>query len=205
MAILLPSVPWNRAYPQIMDEGISVSRSGGRAVSYVEFEDPYWQVQVISQPLKQADRKLLEAFISKCKRGMVTVHFVPTDVCIPRFYWGNKNAPALADTGVITAITNRTVISFNSVTTGLTLKDGDLIGLTVGDYNYIVRVCADAVAVAGAINNLPVDPPLPSYITVGAVVTFKDPKINMRYVPGSFSMPDENFPVARFVLTEVPK
>lgn len=204
MAEVMPNIRWGFFYPELIDS-VSVSRTGNRAISFVEYADPFWQVQPQTQRLSATERNLLEAFIGRCKRGMVTIHYTPKHQCILRAYWGDPNNAALTNTGVVTAIANGNQISFNSVATALQIKQGDLIGLTVGDYNLIVRALADQTAVAGVITALPVEPPIPTYITVGAVVKFKDPVMNMRLLPNSYEAPDENKPVARFTLVEVPK
>lgn len=204
VALPVLSKPWDRAYPQLVDN-VSVSRQGDRGISFVESDDPYWVITMRTMPLSNADRHILEAFVSDTKRGMNTVLFVPPIDCIPRAYWGDSNNVALNNPGSLVSITSGNILNFNSVDTGLQLMKGDLIGLTTGDYKLIVRCLQDATAVANAITSLKVDPPIPSYITVGAVVTFKNPVMNTRLLPNSFSMPDENWPVATFQLQEVPR
>ena len=206
MAVTFPAnfKKWVRSYPYIVNS-VSVSRAGNRAISFVEVNDDFWQVDMQTLPLLQAEKQVVEAFIDTCKKGLVTVHYKPTHVCIPRAYWGNSAAAILTNEGVVTAITNGEVISFNSVTTGLQILKGDLLGLTVGDYNYIVRADADQTAVAGAITDLPVQPPIPPYITTGAAVKFKDPVMNMRLLPNSYKPPNGDRPSLSFTLVEVPK
>lgn len=204
MAESLPSVRWAWNYPQLVDS-VSVSRTGNRAISFVEYADPFWQVTMTTQKTTATERNLLEAFIGRAKRGMVTVLYTPTHQCIPREYWGDANNPALANDGVLTAIVDGNKLSFNSVDASLKLREGDLIGLTSGDYKLIVRVLQNQDAVAGAFTSLMVEPPIPSYITTGAAVTFKNPQMNMRVLPSSFQVPDEHRPVGSFVMVEVPK
>lgn len=95
-------------------------------------------------------------------------------------------------------------LTVNSVTNGMKLMAGDLIGLSQGDYNTIVRVVEDATAAAGAIA-IKAEPFLPSYITAGATVVFKNPVMNMRLVPDTYDCPDDFRPTATFTLTEVPR
>ena len=206
MAVSIPSSfkKWELSYPFIVNS-VSVSRAGNRAISFVETNDDFWQVDMLTKPLLQAEKQLLEGFIDSCQKGLVTVHFKPTHTCLLREYWGNATNPAVLNEGNLTAITNGQLISFNSVTTGLKISAGDLIGLSIGDYNYIVRASADQTAVAGAITNLPVQPPIPKYITTGAAVKFKDPVMNMRLLPNSYKPPNGSRPTLAFTLVEVPK
>lgn len=202
--VLPPTIKWDRAYPQLIDN-VSVSRQGDRGISFVESDDPYWLITMRTMPLSNADRHIMEAFVSETKRGMNTVLFIPPIDCIPRAYWGDSANPVLTNTGNLVSITNGDTLNINSVTTGLKLMKGDLISLTTGDYKLIVRCRQDVTAAASAIASLAVDPPIPSYIAAGAVVTFKYPVMNTRLLPNTFSMPDENWPVATFQLQEVPK
>lgn len=188
-------------YPKLM-RSTSMSRWGKRAISFMETGDPFWQVSMRVLALSNADRQKLEAFISRCRDGMVTVLYTPKHVCLPQSYWGNPDAPAILDTGVLASFSGNQ-LTVNSVTNGLKLTAGDLIGLSQGDYNTIVRVVEDAAAASGAIT-IKVEPFLPSYITVGATVIFKNPVMNMRLVPDSYDCPDDFRPTATFTLIEVP-
>lgn len=180
-----------------------MSRWGKRAISFMETGDPFWQVSMRVLALSHADRQKLEAFISRCRDGMVTVLYTPKHVCLPQSYWGSPDAPAILDTGVLASISGNQ-LTVNSVTNGLKLTAGDLIGLSQGDYNIIVRVVEDAIASSGAIS-IKIEPFLPSYITAGATVVFKNPVMNMRLVPDSYDCPDDFRPTATFTLIEVPK
>lgn len=202
-AIALPDVGYQPAYPQII-QSISAARSGKRAMSFVEYADPFWQITLRTVPLKAADRLVIEAFGDACRGGLQTVLYTPKHMCIPRAYWGDAANVALANEGGLVSITDGRRLSIASVTNGLTLAPGDLISLTTGDYHALGRVSVGGVASSGAIT-VSVEPPVPTYIEPGAVVKFKQPVLNMRLAPGSFSMPDEHFPVASFTLVEVPK
>ncbi len=203
MAETLPvGLRYGPTYPKIV-RSTSMSRYGKRAISFVETSDPYWQVTMRVLALSNADRQRLEAFISRCRDGMVTVLYTPKHVCLPQAYWGNPTAPAILDNGVLAAISGNQ-LTINSVTTGLKLTDGDLIGLTQGDYNLIVRVVQGATAASGSIT-IKVEPFVPSYITTGATVVFKNPVMNMRLVPDSYECPDDFRPTATFQLIEVPR
>ncbi len=182
---------------------VSMSRYGQRAVSFIENGDPYWQWTCRVTALFPAQRQKLEAFIDRCRGGQVTVHYTPKHVCIPQAYWGDPNNPAIIGNPTLTAINGNT-ITLGTVVVGLKLKAGDLIGLSNGDYNLIVRVAADATAVTTNLQ-VQIEPFLPSYITTGSVVRLKNPIMNMRLVPNSFDIGDGFFPEATFQLVEVPK
>lgn len=64
----------------------SMSRYGKRAISFMETSDPFWQVSMRVLSLSNADRQKLEAFISRCRDGMVTVLYTPKHVCLPQAY-----------------------------------------------------------------------------------------------------------------------
>lgn len=204
MSIALPAVKFQTAYPQII-RSVSASRDGGgRAMAFTEYADPYWSITMRTKPLKPADRLLVEAFDSEASNGLVTVLYTPKHMCLPRAYWGNSSAAALANTGVISVKTSARQFTFNSVDNGLTLAPGDLIGLVDGDYKLIVRVTSGGIASGNALS-VTVEPPLPAYIGVGATVVFKNPEMNTRVLPGSLTIPDEPLPVCTFTLVEVPK
>ncbi|WP_284777066.1 hypothetical protein [Agrobacterium sp. lyk4-40-TYG-31] len=203
MAETLPvGLRYGPTYPKLM-RSTSVSRYGKRAISFMETSDPFWQVSMRVVALSNAERQKLEAFISRCRDGMVTVLYTPKHVCLPQAYWGNPTAPAILDTGVLASISGNQ-LTVSSVTNGLKLMEGDLIGFSQGDYNTIVRVVQDATAAGGAIT-IKAEPFLPSYITAGATVVFKNPVMNMRLVPDSYDCPDDFRPTATFTLIEVPK
>ncbi|XUY27832.1 hypothetical protein RMR21_005605 [Agrobacterium sp. rho-8.1] len=203
MAETLPvGLRYGPTYPKLM-RSTSVSRYGKRAISFMETSDPFWQVSMRVLALSNADRQKLEAFISRCRDGMVTVLYTPKHVCLPQAYWGNPTAPAILDNGTLTAISGNQ-LTIGGVTNGLQLMEGDLIGFGQGDYNVIVRVVQDATAAAGAIA-IKIEPFLPPYITTGATVIFKNPVMNMRLVPDSYDCPDDFRPTATFTLIEVPR
>lgn len=202
MAETLPvGLRYAPTYPKLM-RSTSMSRWGKRAISFMETGDPFWQVSMRVLALSNADRQKLEAFISRCRDGMMTVLYTPKHVCLPQAYWGNPDAPVVLDNGSLAAISGNQ-LTVNSVTNGLKLTAGDLIGFSQGDYNTIVRVVEDAIASSGAIT-IKIEPFLPSYITAGATVVFKNPVMNMRLVPDSYDCPDDFRPTATFTLIEVP-
>lgn len=202
-AIDLPDVGYLPAYPQLV-ESVSVSRSGSRAMAFVDYADPYWSVAMKTEALNAGQRLAVEAFRDACRGGLQTVLYTPKHMCLPQAYWGNPVAPAIATNGNLVSITNGNQLAVNGVVDGLRLGSGDLISLSTGDYHSLFRVRVGGIAASGAIG-LTVEPTVPSYIAAGAVVRFKNPICNMRVLPGSFSIPDEFFPSASFTLVEVPK
>jgi hypothetical protein len=200
MAINLPAVPFQISYPQLVDS-VSVSRTGTRAMSFVEYADSYWTVQMKTVPLRASQRLLVEAFKDAARGGLTTVVYTPKHMCIPRAYWGDADNAAVVNNGNLVSVTGNSLV-INSVENGLTLGPGDLFSATSGDYNSLFRVQAGGVAVANQIT-ITVEPTVPSYITAGAVVRFKNPLANMRVT--DFSIPDDFNPVATFTLQEIPK
>lgn len=201
-AINLPAVPFQTSYPQLV-ESVSVSRSGTRAMSFVEYADAYWQIVMKTVPLRASQRLAVEAFKDACRGGLQTVLYTPQHMCVPRAYWGDAGNAALSNAGNLVSITGNSLV-INSVDDGLTLGAGDLISATVGDYNAMFRVQIGAVAASNTIT-ITVEPTVPSYITAGAVIAFKNPIANMRVLPGSFTIDDELMPTASFTLVEIPK
>ncbi|KAB2766811.1 hypothetical protein F9L00_22915 [Brucella anthropi] len=203
MAETLPEGLNYQASPLKLNRSVSTSRYGERAVSFIENGDPYWSWSASIISLSPADRKRLEAFSDRCRGGMVTVHYTPKDACIPQAYWGDANNPAITGTATLGAINGNT-LTLSGVATGLKLTDGDLLGLSIGDYNFIARIVADATA-ASTNMQVKIEPFLPSYITVGSTVRFKNPVQNMRMMPNSLEIGSGFFPDASFQLVEVPR
>lgn len=117
---------------------------------------------------------------------MVTVHYTPKDACIPQAYWGDANNPAITGTATLGAINGNT-LTLSGVAVGLKLISGDLVGFTIGDFNFIARIVADTTAVSTNMQ-VKIEPFLPSYIGVGATVRFKNPVMNMRMMPNSLEI-----------------
>lgn len=189
-------------FPKLV-RSTSMSKYGKRAISFIESGDPFWQWQARIIAMSNAQRQKLEAFIDRCRNGLVTVYYTPKHVCLPQAYWGNPSHPAIAGTGTLGAISGN-IVTVTGVISGLKLTAGDLLGFSAGDYNFIARVVQDATAVSTSVA-IQIEPFLPSYITVGAVVRFKSPIMNMRLVPDSYECGDGNLPEASFQLIEVPK
>lgn len=199
----LPVVPYVKGLPQIV-RSTSAARSGQRAMAFVEFADPFWQIMVETSPLNADDAAAVQAFLDEAGAGTKTVLFAPTYMKVPQAYWADKGNPAVSNTGSLVSVTDGFSLSIGSVTNGLDLRRGDLISLKSGDYRSMHRVIVGAVASSSAIA-LTVEPAVPGYIAPGAEVRFRDLELNTRILPGSGSMPDDYLPAASFTLVEVPK
>lgn len=190
-------------YPKIV-RSVSMSRVGGRALSFVEYADPFWSVEMRTIPLTDENRLLIEVFGDKCGAGLDTVLYTPTRKQVPTAYWDDVDNAVLSNDGSLASITNGRELLIDSVTNGLSLQQGDIIGLKTNDYRALARVQFGGLA-SGSSISITVEPFVPSYISTSAVVTFKNPSLNMRVVPGSFEISDDRFAVASFTLVEVPK
>ncbi len=203
MAELLPTgLRYEPTFP-VLNRPVSMSQYGERAISAIENGDPFWTWTAKVKAMTNAHRQKLEAFIDRCRGGLVTIHYTPKHVCLPQAYWGDAGNPAINSTAFLAAINGNT-LTLNSVAIGLKLTEGDLMGLSIGDYNFIARIVAD-VASASTSMQVKVEPFLPSYIGVGAAVRFKNPVMNMRLVPRSWEIGEGKFPDASFQLIEVPR
>lgn len=200
MAIDLPAVRFAASYLQVVD-AVSASRAGNRVVAMVEYADPQWQIAMTTTPLRASARLLIEAFRDACRGGLTTVHYQPKHQCLPRTLWGQPSSPLLAN-GTLSAKAGYNVTV--AATTGLMLSPGDLVSFSTGVHNWMARVVTGGTVAGGSVS-LTLNMPVPSYIAIGAVVRFKDPIMNTRMLPGSFTMSDEFFPVASFTLVEVPR
>lgn len=189
--------------PLKLVRSVSTSRYGQRAVSFIENGDPFWQWTARIISMTPAQRQKLEAFVDRCRGGQVTVLYTPKHACIPQAYWGDANNPAITGTASLGAISGNT-LTLNGVAIGLKLMDGDLIGFSTGDYRFIARIVADATASSPSVQ-VKIEPFLPSYISVGSTVRFKNPVMNMRLLPNSLDIGEGFYPDASFQLVEVPK
>lgn len=204
VAILLPSVGYRPSRPKL-NEPVSMSASGQRAISFVEYADAFWTVTMTTDPLKADDLMLVEGFQLDARNGMQTIIYSPTTVCIPQAYWGQPDHPHVQNNGYLQAIQNAQLLTIASVEAGLKLQRNDYLSLTTGDYHSLHRVLVGGTATSGGILTVSVWPPVMTYIEVGATVTFKNPKMNSRLVVDSFSLTEEAFPVASWQLIEVPR
>jgi hypothetical protein len=202
MTISPPDVPYAKRVPKLV-RSVSQSRSGKRLISFVEYADPYWQFDIVTVGFDANDRPAMEAFLEDAGNGMRTVLWSVGVWGIPQAYASDPGNAALAD-GSLTSVTNGYQIAVGSVTNGLDIRRGDLIGMVDGANRSMHRVMTGAVAASGSIV-LTVEPAIPGYISAGATVNFKDLALNTRMVPGSNSITDDYLPVATFTLVEVPQ
>lgn len=202
--IILPNYGWSSGIPERFDS-VSVSRTGKRAMSFVEYADPTWQMSMASANLTRPQWSDLRALKVDAGNGLRTVLYtVPQGISVPQAYWEDRGNAILDDTGLLGVVTDGFLMAVSSVTSGLALTRGDYIGLKSGDYRSLHMVMENAVATGGGID-LRVEPAVPPYIADGATVAFKNPSLNTRILPGSFEIGNEYAPVASFTLVEVPK
>ncbi|WP_188825107.1 hypothetical protein [Brucella endophytica] len=187
-----------------MNDQVSVSRYGEKAIAFVEYGDSFWTVDIETAPLYDADLAKVEAFISLVRRGHLTVVFNPLDKTVPQAYWDNPNSPIVSATGTMGAVTNGRTVVIQNVSPGLILMPGDRISFATGAYRQMVRITAGATAVSTQLT-VTVDPPVMSFIVPGATVRFKNPEMNTRMIPGSYKLGDERYPTVSFQLIEVPQ
>lgn len=204
MSIALFKIGYQKARPDLNDP-TSMSQYGKRAISFMQSGDKFWTIDMETKPLYDDELARVKAWLSRANGGKETVVFTPVDAQrLPAAYWGNPSSTVPAQNGTLSSITNGSQLLVSGVKTGLVITDGDLLSLTTGEYNSMHRVTVGATA-AGTSLTATVDPPVMSYISVGATVTFKDPKMNTRVVPGSVQVGDGVLPTAKFHLIEVPK
>ncbi len=200
MAIDLPTIRFQPSYPAVIDS-VSVNRAGNRVVGIVEYADPTWQVVMRTVPLSASDRLVTECFRDACRGGMETVRYRPKHQCLPRSLWGNPTSPLLANGSLSSKSGYQVTVA---ATNGLILSPGDLISLSAGTYHFMARVVTGGTVVGGTVA-LTLNMPVPSYIGIGSTLRVKDPIMNTRMLPSSFSLPDEFYPIASFTLIEVPR
>ncbi|MFC0245827.1 hypothetical protein ACFOLL_12575 [Falsochrobactrum ovis] len=202
--IELPSnIRFVPSYPQLVVP-VSQTKYGNRAISTVEFADPYRTVDMETLPMKASEAVQLQAFIAAARGGMGTIIYCPTHICIPRAYWGDANNSHLSGSPSRGTVTNGYTVQLTGVVPGLQLMAGDLFSLKSGDYRQMLQVVTGATAVSTTLT-VTVDQPIASYIALGATVRLRQPEMNTRLVKDSFQMGKGPRPVASFQLIEVPK
>lgn len=203
MIDLISTVRFLPSYPQLIFP-VSQTRYGGRAISTVDYADPYRVIDMQTVPMTAREAVQLQAFIAAARGGMETIVYRPTHICVPRAYWGDPNNAKITGTGARGAVSNGYTVQITGVSTGLQLQPGDLISFKSGDYRQMAQVVIGAIASDTTIT-VTVDQPIASYIASGATVRFKQPELNTRLVAGSFEMTVGPRPTAKFQLIEVPK
>lgn len=203
MIDLVSTVRFFPSYPQLHSP-VSMSKYGNRAISFVEYADPYRTIDMETAPMKASEAVALQAFIASARGGMETIVYRPTHICIPQAYWGNPDDPHITGTASRGTVTNGNQVQLTNVVPGLILMPGDLISFTSGTYRQMAQITVGATA-ASTQMTVTVDQPIASYIAAAAVVRFKKPELNTRLVPGSFQMSRGPRPTASFQLMEIPR
>lgn len=204
MTVALPSVPYTKGNPRLVRSN-SQAKVGTRLIANVEWADPVWIAEMETDLLDPSRANQVRAFIDEVGSGARTVLYKPSFLPIPYAYWSDPDAAALVNTGAVTSITDGFTVAMDSVTDGLTLTRGDLVGLEDGDYRSMHRVMIGGAA-SGGILSIVVEPFVPGYIGVGAVVRFLQPELNMRMLVNSDRFNEQNYNTSfSFTLVEVPK
>ncbi|MER8806022.1 hypothetical protein [Mesorhizobium australicum] len=201
--VAFPDVPYAKGLPKLV-RTTSVSRAGKRFMAAIETVDPFWQIDVETAPLARELIPGMRAFIDECNSAIKTIVWTPSYLDVPQAYLADPGNVALADDGNLVSGTGGLTIAVNGVTNGLDLRRGDMISMIKDEYRSMHTVMTGAVASSNTVT-LVIEPYVPTYITAGAVVKFKNLELNVRMGPDSGQMTDDYLPVASLTLVEVPK
>jgi hypothetical protein len=188
MIDLISTVRFVASYPQLIVP-VSQSKYGGRVISTVGYADSYRTVDMETWPMKASEAVQLQSFIAAAQGGMETIVYRPKHICIPRAYWGDPNNTHITGTASRGTVTGGYTVQLTGVVPGLQLMDGDLISFKSGDYRQMVQIAYGGGATAISTQmTVKVDQRISSYIASGAIVRFKQPEMNTRFVKDSFQM-----------------
>lgn len=203
MSVALPAVGYEGGLPALV-RSVSQSRVGNRSIAMVEYADPFWRMDMVTEPLDFTQQAAVRAFLDEAGAGMKTVDYAPVFLPLPEAYRTDRSNAALADDGNLVSITGGSSLSIDGVTDGLVLQRGDMLSLAYDGFKSLHRILTGGTAAAGAIA-ITVEPFVPGYIAAGAVVKFKNLSLNTRLLPGSAKIGDQFRDRASFTLIEVPK
>lgn len=178
---------------------IVASPSGKAKMNYTMVDDDAWQIEFQTFGLKESDLGVIEAWVLSLKGGLKTALIQQTALCYPIAHTGSASRAPANDTGVVGSIAGN-VVTINDVATGLVLTPGDIIGFSQSGKYGLGRV-TDATG-TGTSRTVTLEPAPRPYITVGAMVTFAQPKLLMRLVPSSYSVSGFVRPTVSFSLIE---
>jgi hypothetical protein len=179
---------------RLSDSGTSFSRTDeGRALSVVEFADPYWTAVFRTEPLEQEDRKRWSAWHSSLRGGLQTFYARDFSRKFPLAYPNGvpylTASPPWDGQGTIASISAHELIC-DGTPEGFQLKEGDLVGLVEDGRRHFFEVPEDCATLSGGGIIVPVNPAVPLEVfTAAADVVFYRPTIIMKIVPGSFDCP----------------
>lgn len=186
----------------VLEENVAASPSNGM-VSYTQFADPVWRIDFTSVPLSDAELAALDAWWKSLRGGLRAAVVTQNVTCRPLAHAAEANAAPAQDTGILNSITNGNVLAIGSVSAGLVLAAGDLLGLEKAGKRSLCRITD--VSGAGTSRTVTVEPPPRGYTDAGSLVRFERPMLVMRPVPKSWSVTGDFDPVASFSFVESPQ
>lgn len=183
---LLPPVEYLKGLPELQ-RFTSQSKSANRLTNVVEYADPLWGVTLSTRPLRPSDFRMVEAWWHSLREGLRAVDFRSPLYCTPR---GNIDARGPeTDPGILSAIASGNQCTVTSVAAGLALSAGDYVSFERGAERALGQIVD--VSGSGTSRVIEIEPPLPSTITVNAVVRFDRAALIMRPVARSWSADDD--------------
>lgn len=198
----LPAIRFQHSRFKLNRTVASVMAGGGR-FNHTEVGDPFWSIEFTSIPLREPQLAALEAWWHSLRDGLRSTLVTQNVTCRLFTHSNPANAAPAQDTGVLASVTGGNVLNVSSVSAGLVLQAGDLIGLEAGASRGLHRVIA--VSGAGTTRAITVEPPPRAYVAgVGALVRFENPELVMRPVPGSWNVSGQGRPQVTFQMMESP-
>lgn len=183
----LPAVGY-QSCELVLNDGVTSSRTRGKLVNYSQVIEPFWEVSLVTRPVIYAQFQAIEAWWLSLRGGTASkgVRFRHPHICYPKAHRVNK-APA-EDEGVLVSVTEGNVMNVSGVAAGLSLSEGDFVGLQYQTHTHLGKVTE--FSGNGETRAIRVEPP--PYRAVAqalGIVRFVRPPLIMRPVPGSFSAP----------------
>lgn len=161
-------------------EPVSVSRTGGgRAISAVEYADPYWSARFVTHnPTMPTERKGWSAWKKSLRGG--TKSFLAYDKTRCELIAYPKGHPSIIDSswngqGTVSALEPRLITALGAPSE-FTMHEGDHIGM-VENGRYGLFEVQETVVRGGSTIAVPVEPTIPLNIfTAAATVVFYRPR-----------------------------
>jgi hypothetical protein len=186
----------------VLEESVAASPSTG-LMNYTETTDSVWRINFTSVPLTDAELAVLDAWWKSLRGGLRAALVTQNVTCRPLAHSRPENAAPAQDTGVLNSITNGNELAISSVSSGLVLAVGDLLGLEKTGKRSLCRVTD--VSGSGTSRTVTVEPPPRGYTDAGSLVRFERPMLVMRPVHKSWNVTGDFDPVASFSLVEAPQ
>lgn len=159
-----------------LERFISSSKSGGQLINIVEYADPAWKFTATTAYLNYSDGQKANAWYDSLCGGLQSALIRSPHYCCPRAHIHNRGAEK--QSGVLTDIKNRNILTVDSVRAELLLSAGDFVSLQYQAYYALARV-VEAYG-NGNIRTIEIQPKLPGYIEKGAEVKFDRAELLMR-------------------------